>query len=146
MKPSRKAANDQAILDMVRLIEKRHGPGLALGEASRWTCLSEVKRLLDLGVPPDFRIPPNDVTPLMLASDPRVAELLISRGADVDALDAKGDSTLANFLLLTYPKSKATKFISALLRHGANPLSNTGAGVPLTSLAKEKYAIDMSTM
>jgi ankyrin repeat protein len=142
----KKEINETAITEMIRMIEKEKGPAFALAEAARWSNFEELDRLLLNYGDPDRRIPPNDVTPLMLASVPRVASKLVSLGADVNATDIHGNTPLLWFLKLNFPVKKVLPYLKKLVELGAKVDVVSSDGQSAKELAMRKYAIDLESM
>jgi uncharacterized protein len=142
MKPD----NRQALIEMVHLVEKKHGGAVALGEAVRWSLTKEITRLLDAGVAVDARIPPNDSTPLMLANKPAVAKMLVTRGADVNARDMNGRTPLHCFLLALFKPKIAKDYLAALVELGADVAVVSNEGEIPTALAMGKYGEEVASL
>lgn len=125
------------------MAEQSYGPSFALGESARWSQLEVLRRLLEKGYPVDATIPLNNVTPLMLASSPKIASLLISHGANINARDNFGNTPLIWFLKLQYRKKSALSYIRRLIELGADITAVSNNCTSVTDLAKRKYDIDI---
>lgn len=138
--------NRRTLVDIIHKTEKLHGRATALGEAARWSLTEEVKRLLADGVPVDSRIPPHEVTPLMLASQPSMARLLVKHGADINARDNQGRTALIWFLLGSFPPGVRYKYVKALLALGADRYLASLDGISPVDIAKEKGCHELSEL
>lgn len=134
-----KPQNEKAIREVIHLTEERKGSGAALIEAVRWSISDEVLRLLDAGIDVDTRSPETQTTPLMAATDPKIAELLVKRGADVNAVDASGRTPLVWYLKGLNKKSAAKKYVRALLSLGARVPCDLNEEESPFIHAREKY-------
>lgn len=131
--------NNAAIKEVIRLLEESRGADVALGEAVRWSVKPEIKRLLSQGVYVDSRLPPNNITPLMLASSPEVARLLVKHGADINAVDREGRTPLLCFLQGLQSPAKARRYIGELIRLGADVKIASAEGLLPMDEARSKY-------
>jgi ankyrin repeat protein len=76
--------------------------------------LENAKALLARGVKPDARVTPNQLTDLMLAAwrqDPKLVSALIAAGADVNAVDAGGNTALMWSAYSDYADPETTRIL-----------------------------------
>ena len=142
MKPD----NKNAIDNMISLIEQTKGMVPAFFEAVRWSDAKHVKRLLGEGVDPNSSLPPDDVTPLMLASNASITGLLIRSGAEVNAVDKNGRTALFHFLSLIYPKRAALSHVKEIIAHGADTQLGPWGDSSAYKLAYAKYGDDVARL
>jgi ankyrin repeat protein len=138
MKPD----NKQSLIEMIHQVESRHGAAAALAEAARWGFVEEVARLLDSGVAVNADAGEGR-TALMYASDPRIAKLLVGRGADVNARDNIGRTPLIWCLLGVLQRKRAVAYIRALVKFGADTSAVSQRGESVEQLLVDKYGQDM---
>lgn len=131
-------ANKRALTRLVRDLERSHGDAAALCEAVRWGLTEEVYRLLERGVDVNARTEDRG-TPLMYATNCRMATLLIQRGADVNARDNEGRTPLIWSLLGLKREGDAAAFIRTLVQAGADINAQGPDGTSALTLAKSKY-------
>jgi tankyrase len=127
---------------LVHLLRERDGDTVALCEAVRWRLTDLVVQLLSEGIDPNSTN--NDgVSPLMFCNYVKIGELLLGKGADVNAKDPLGRTPLLWFVLGLSTKNMAKAYVKWLLSVGADPdiVSNDGFSARL--LAKEKYGIEI---
>ena len=91
-----KGHNHDALVSLVRELETRRGPVVALSEAVRWNLTAEVKRLLTGGVNVNGTTD-GGRTPLMYATKCASAQLLLEAGANPNAVDVDGATPLIWF-------------------------------------------------
>lgn len=138
---SLKEHNDRVLVQLIRDFERTRGAGMALAEAARHGLLAEVTRLLDAGTDVDAR-DESLVTPLMLAcyaGRTSVAKLLVERGANVNATDAKGWTPLMSLMGGLQREATIAAIVKLLLKAGADPSIRSPDGVTALDLAREKY-------
>lgn len=138
--------NARTTTQLIKVVEQRDGPNIALFEAVRWSHVQEVKRLIAAGVDVEFRHPHNCITPLMVCSSRDIAKLLIASGADVNAIDALGRTPLLAFLLVRNTKRKATSYCRSLIGMGANPNLGSFRDTDTLSWAASKHGEDFRNL
>lgn len=127
------------MVDVIRLIEGRHGLDCALAEAARWDLPSEAERLVRAGAQVDGRVAPHNATPLMYANTPRIAKFLVEHGADPNAQCDDGATPLLSFLRGMCTRRQAERYIETLLELGADPTIPSNDGETAVELARAKY-------
>ena len=98
--------------------------------------MDEVKRLLDLGVDPNFQ-GQYRLTHLHHAAyrgNERVCEILLQYGAKVDALDCVQNTPLHNAASMGHEK-----VCEVLLKHGANKNLRNNKGITPSQIAKNPF-------
>lgn len=132
--------NRQVEIRRIRAMEQEEGgAAVALGEAVRYGLVDEILRLLDDGADINAKREYDGITPLMLAYDPKIAKLLIDRGADVNARCDLGKTPLLWFLGGVVAKRTAEKHIRTLLAAGADVSIRSPDGDTPQALAAKKY-------
>jgi hypothetical protein len=117
---SMREQNDAAMDSLITKLEVSHGREVALGEASRWTRVHHIDRLVADGIPVDCRIGDRQVTPLMMAGKKASAKRLLELGADPNATDANGHTALMWMFISLYRKTETLARIKLLLEFGAD--------------------------
>lgn len=136
-----KAHNQRVLTDLIRNFERTRGAAFALQQASLHGLVEEVARLLDMGTDvdsPDERL----ITPLMLAcnsGERKVVELLVNRGANVDAKKANGGTPLHSLMGGLHRETTIASITKLLLAAGADPSVRNAEGKTALDLAQEKY-------
>jgi uncharacterized protein len=139
-------SNRQALLRHIRAFEEEGDAAGALYAAVRHGFADEIQRLLDAGVDVNARREYDGTTPLMVATVPKIAKLLIDRGADVNARDNEGTTPLLWFLRGLAHKRTAEKYIRMLLEAGADVRVQTLQGDTLQTLAEPKYGPEIAKL
>ena len=116
----RRENNERALDNLIPALEAKHGPEVALGEASRWSQIQHIDRLVAMGVDLDCRIGEQKVTPLMMAGTKAPAQRLLEHGADVNASDGKGRTALMWLFISLYRKNETLARVKLFLKHGAD--------------------------
>lgn len=117
---SMREQNDAVMDSLIPKIEISHGREVALGEASRWTLVHHINRLVADGVPIDCGIGDRRVTPLMMAGKTASAKRLLELGADPNATDANGHTALMWMFLSLFRKAETLARVNLLLKFGAD--------------------------
>jgi len=138
--------NKQALIEYVRECEQRSGKPTALKEAVRWGLINEVNRLLDSGCDINSHVPPNDVTPLMLATSVSMAKHLVKRGADINATDSSGRTPLIWYLLGFQRVRSAKSYVQTMIDLGADVSITSSTGENAYNLALEKYGEEVAAL
>jgi ankyrin repeat protein len=112
--------NDAAMDSLIPKFEISHGREVALGEASRWTLVDHIDRLVADGVPIDCRIGERQVTPLMMAGKKAAAKRLLELGADPNATDSHGHTALMWMFISLFRKAETISRVKLLLKFGAD--------------------------
>lgn len=112
--------NDTTMDSLIPKFEISHGREVALGEASRWTLVDHIDRLVAGGVPIDCRIGERQVTPLMMAGKKAAAKRLLELGADPNATDAHGHTALMWMFISLFRKAETISRVKLLLKFGAD--------------------------
>lgn len=112
--------NDSVMDSLIPKFEISHGREVALGEASRWTLVHHIDRLVTDGVPVDCRIGERQVTPLMMAGKKASAKRLLELGADPNATDAHGHTALMWMFISLFRKAETISRVTLLLKFGAD--------------------------
>jgi ankyrin repeat protein len=141
-----KEHNKQMQIKRIRLMEQHGSVVGALCEATRFGHMEEILRLLDAGADVNAGREYDGITPLMLANAPKIAKLLIDRGADVNARDNEGRTPLLWFLLGLAHKRTAEKYIRTLLEAGAGVRVQSPEGHTAQALAESKYGLDVAKL
>lgn len=92
-----------------------------------------LNKIITSGADVNMRLLPTKLTPLHLAvavKDIKLAEILISKGADVNARDDTGHTPLN---VATVSNVNSTEMVELLLKHKADPNSNSKLRSPLMS-------------
>lgn len=97
-----------------------------------------VRLLLARGADPNLALDDGGETPLFLADDPRIIDLLAAHGADVDDAGEGGETALME-------KARACDLdaVRALLRNGAEPSLRDGNGRTALDAAKRRLALTL---
>lgn len=141
-----KEHNKQVQIQRFRLMEQ-HGDVIgALCEATRFGHIDEILRLLDAGADVNAGREYDGITPLMLAYAPKIAKLLIDRGAEVNAKDNEGRTPLLWFLLGLAHKRTAEQHIRVLLAAGADVRVKSPEGYTAHALAESKYGPEIAKL
>ena len=143
-----KEHNQAALTMLVRELESKRGAGVALAEATRWTLLDEIDRLLASGIDPNVKVE-GGLTPLMYAGTKKSAERLLKAGADPNASDDNGCTPLIWFFKAMFRKREAIARVKLYLSHGADPLIADDSRQTALDYAKPKYdsdVLDLLTM
>jgi ankyrin repeat protein len=139
---SMKEHNQAVLVALIHKLEETRGPHVALAEATRWTLLEEIDRLLAAGVDPNVRLEKNQ-TPLMYAGTRKSAERLLKAGAHPNATDEEGCTPLIWFFKGLYRKREAMSRVRLLLSHGADPHVVDHSGQTALDYATPKYDSDV---
>lgn len=134
--------NRRALTRLIGDFVRTHSPAVALQEAARHGLPEEVTRLLDAGTDVDAR-DERLVTPLMLACNAgrtKVVDLLLKRGADVNATDIDGWTPLTSLMGGLHREATVAAIVQRLLKAGADPSIRTREGKMALDYAKEKYS------
>jgi ankyrin repeat protein len=133
-----KGHNHDALVSLVRELETRRSAVIALSEAVRWNLTTEIKRLLTDGVNVNGTTD-GGRTPLMYATEGVSARLLLEAGADPNAVDLEGATSLIWFCKGLANKSQASSYITFLLNHGADASIADHGGKTAFDYANGKY-------
>ena len=112
--------NDSVMNSLIPKFEISHGREVALGEASRWTLVDHIDRLVADGVPIDCRIGDLQVTPLMMAGKKASANRLLELGADPNATDAHGHTAIMWMFISLFRRAETLARVKLLLKFGAD--------------------------
>lgn len=118
----------------------------ALGEACRWNLLDEIRTFLQAeNVTADQRNE-NLQTASMLANTPEAMAILLDAGADINAVDANGNTPLISFLRCRYKKAEAKRFLRYVIAQGANTDAVAIDGTSAIDLAQDRYNICLNSL
>ncbi|MCO8120357.1 hypothetical protein NHH03_01315 [Stieleria sp. TO1_6] len=120
--------NDSVMDSLIPKLEVSHGREAAFGEASRWTQVHHIDRLVKDGVPIDCRIGDRHVTPLMMAGKKASAKRLLELGADPNVTDAHGHTALMWIFLSLFRKAETMARVKLLLKYDADKTIVDDAG------------------
>lgn len=137
--------NRRALTSLIRDLEQKRGGAVALREATRFSLVEEIQRLIDSGVDVNSRTE-RGLSPLMFAYDAKIGGLLIRHGADVNARDDQGNTPLIWFLRALAKKATAEKYLRLLVSVGADLSVRSSDGRSAYSLAEEKYGSDIAKL
>ncbi|MDR2706833.1 MAG: hypothetical protein LBC02_13720 [Planctomycetaceae bacterium] len=136
--------NRRTSIEIVREIEKSPKFGhFAVGNAFAAAAMSflqeELERMLSAGV--DVNIRREDgYTAIMVANDIRIIRFLLSKGADPNLVNMRGESTIICYLLKFDTERHAYKIVQTLLEAGADPSVISDDGYTALELAKQRYS------
>ena len=134
--------NRESLLCFIRELEERKGAAIALAEAVRWSIKEEIVRLLDSGVDANARLD-DERTPLMYAGTKMSAECLLKAGADPNAIDAVGRTSLIWFFHGQSTKQQAIAHVRLYLTYGADTTLADHLGKTAFDYAKTKCDDDV---
>ncbi len=127
------------LLDAGAKVDTKDNSGAdALAAAALNGNTENVEALLACGAKVDARVTVNQFTPLMFAAwrqDPRLAKILIDAGADVNAVDARGDTALMWSAYSDYADPETTR---VLLKAGADVHARNRGGESAMTWARQR--------
>ena len=133
-----KAVNRQAIIDIIRMLEKKNGVPEALTFAVQNSAVGEIERLIANGA--DVNVcTKHGTTPLMSAGNQKTARVLLAHGADVNAQTPDGRTPLICYLNMLDSPSRAESYVKFLLKSGADPSIVAHDGTTAFDIAQAKY-------
>ncbi len=142
----RREHNKRALDELIPLLEAKHGAEVALGEASRWSQLAHIDRLVQQGVNVNCRTGEHKWTPLLMAGTKPAAKKLLELGADVNASNAHGHTALMLVLIQNFRKQEYIARIKLLLNYGADVSITDNIGKTAYDYAIERPDMDAAEL